>query len=143
MMASIRVAALLRAPVAPLSAGDSIRHAARRLVEERAAVLPVVDDAGRLIGVLSQKDCFDSALVAAYHQEWRGTVADHMSRDPLTIDADTELVEAARWFQLQPHRVYPVLRGPRLVGMLRRSDVLRALLSLSGADVPAERKVTG
>ncbi|WP_299360414.1 CBS domain-containing protein [uncultured Paracoccus sp.] len=131
MTASPRVASLLHGPVTPLAESDSIRAAAERLVAYRAAALPVADAAGGLVGVLSQKDCFGPALTASYHQEWRGTVADHMAREVITIDAETEIVAAARIFQSQPHRTLPVMRGDALVGMLRRSDVLRALLAMT------------
>ncbi|TNB49899.1 CBS domain-containing protein [Martelella lutilitoris] len=109
-----------------------IRRAVALLVESRAAAAPVVDEGGALCGILTQKDCFNPALQASYYQEWKGTVGDYMSRNVVSLPASTDLVAAAEAFISHPHRVFPVTDGNRLVGLLRRSDVLSALVRLSG-----------
>ena len=109
-----------------------IRRAVALLVESRAAAAPVVDEGGALCGILTQKDCFNPALQASYYQEWKGTVADYMSRNVISLPASADLVAAAEAFIAHPHRVFPVTDGNRLVGLLRRSDVLSALVRLSG-----------
>lgn len=107
-----------------------IRRAIALLLDADAAAAPVVDDAGKLIGILTQKDCFRPALHASYYQEWKGTVAEQMSRDVATIDASDDLVTAAETFAASAHRVFPVLGEGRLQGMLSRSDVLTALVRM-------------
>ncbi|QQM30738.1 CBS domain-containing protein [Martelella lutilitoris] len=109
-----------------------IRRAVALLVESRAAAAPVVDEGGALCGILTQKDCFNPALQASYYQEWKGTVGDYMSRNVVSLPASADLVAAAEAFISHPHRVFPVTDGNRLVGLLRRSDVLSALVRLSG-----------
>lgn len=91
-------------------------------------MLPVTSPSGALLGVLSQKDCFHSALNASYYQQWKGQVADHMTTEVRSLDAGTDLVTAAEAFIADPYRAYPVTEGDRLVGMLDRTDVLRAFL---------------
>jgi CBS domain-containing protein len=91
---------------------------------------PVVDEAGHLVGVLSRKDCFKAALNASYHQEWGGVVADYMSREVETLDADMEIVQAAQFFLQSPYRRFPVLHGGQLAGQISRCDLLRALSEL-------------
>ena len=49
------------------------------LVKNRIAGAPVVDDAGNLIGMLSELDCMKVALHAGYHGDWGGPVSDFMS----------------------------------------------------------------
>ena len=107
-----------------------IRRAIALLLDGDAAAAPVVDDAGKLIGILTQKDCFRPALHASYYQEWTGTVAEQMTCDVVTIDASDDLVAAAESFVASAHRVFPVLGEGRLQGMLSRSDVLRALVRM-------------
>ncbi|MBB4124269.1 CBS domain-containing protein [Martelella radicis] len=109
-----------------------IRRAVALLVESRAAAAPVIDEGGALCGILTQKDCFNPALQASYYQEWKGTVGDYMSRNVVSLPASADLVAAAEAFISHPHRVFPVTDGNRLVGLLRRSDVLSALVRLSG-----------
>lgn len=122
------IASITRTEILTLTPDMPIRRAVALLIEHKAAAAPVVDDSGALLGILTQKDCFRPALQASYYQEWKGTVADHMSREVVTLPASTDLITAAETFMNHPHRVFPVLQGQRLLGMLRRSDVLAALV---------------
>jgi len=127
-MTAYRVREIARTDTAPLFPEMPIRRAAAVLADTRAAAAPVLDDAGRLAGLLSQKDCFRAVLHAAYHREWTGSVADHMTREVRTIGLDEEVIAAAEMFLAHPHRVLPVMDGAALAGMLYRSDVLAFLM---------------
>jgi len=97
------------------------------LLDKRISGAPVVDTKGQLIGVLSKKDCLRAALNSNYYQEWGGSVADYMTTDVQTLDADMELVEAAERFLASHFRRFPVLDNGRLAGQISRADVLRGL----------------
>ena len=85
---------------------------------------------GRLVGVLSKKDCLKAALHAAYWRDWGQTVAEYMSRDIETLPADMDIVAAAEAFLASSFRRFPVMDGSRLVGQISRRDILRAILEL-------------
>lgn len=104
-----------------------IHRAIRLLLEKKISGVPVVDDRGGLVGLLTTKDCLNIAFSTSYHNEWGGSVSDFMSRDVQTVTADTDVVEVAeRFLKFKFHR-YPVIRNQRLVGIISRHDVLRAL----------------
>lgn len=125
------IAHILR-PVTPaLSPETPIREAAQRLVDGRLAALPVLDDAGRLVGILTQKDCFVPAVSASYYRTWKGIVADHMAREVQALEAGTEIVEAARVFSESPHRIVIAMHEGAVAGMVHRSDVLAALMAMA------------
>lgn len=130
MSGPVTIGAIMRTDLPVLTADTPIRRAVAVLVRQRAAAAPVVDETGALCGILTQKDCFRPALNASYYQEWRGTVADYMSRSVVTLTASADLATAAEAFLTLPHRVFPVLDGDRPVGLLRRSDVLAAMIDL-------------
>lgn len=125
-----RIEALMQMDWPEMMPDMPIRRATALLVEARMAAVPVVDDSGRLVGILSQKDCFRPALRASYYQTWDGSVADHMTTLVRTLPATTDIAFAAAAFIEHPHRAFPVLDAGRLVGILRRSDVLAALIQL-------------
>lgn len=127
-MTDARIDSIMQTDIIRLRADTPIREAAARLVEGRAAAAYVVDEGDALLGTLTQKDCFRPALNASYYRQWRGTVADHMSREVVALEADTDFVTAAQMFLDNPYRVYPVVRDGNLVGLLRRSDLLRVFL---------------
>lgn len=123
-----RIADYMTRDLILLGPGMEILHAMKTLLEHRISGAPVVDADGRLVGVLSKKDCLRAALQGAYHQEWGGQVATCMSKNPETLDADLDLVAAAEYFLSSEYRRFPVLRDGKLVGQISRADLLRALL---------------
>ncbi len=110
-----------------LSATDDVIHAMDQLIARRLSGAPVLDAAGKLVGVLSKKDCIQAAINASYHQEWGGSVADYMASPVQTLSPDLDLLEAAEVFLGSPFRRFPVVEGDRLVGQVSRIDLLRAL----------------
>lgn len=105
-----------------------ILHAMKTLLEKRISGASIVDADGRLVGVLSKKDCLRAALHGAYYQEWGGQVAAFMTTAVVTLDADLDLVSAAERFLASEYRRFPVLDDEKLVGQISRTDVLRALI---------------
>ncbi|MGB5627564.1 MAG: CBS domain-containing protein [Woeseiaceae bacterium] len=97
------------------------------LVNKRIAGAPVVDDAGNLLGMLSELDCMKVALDAGYHGNMGGPVSEYMSAGVETVDADMSIVDLAQVFITSRFRRYPVMDGTRLIGQISRRDVLRAL----------------
>ena len=109
-----------------------INRAMHILLDRGISGAPVLDAQGWLVGVLSKKDCLRAAIQASYFRDWGGRVADYMSRDVATLDADLDIVEGANAFVASPYRRFPVLRDGRLVGQVSRADVLRAMSELWG-----------
>lgn len=107
-----------------------IHRAIRILLERKISGVPVIDESGELVGILSVKDCLKIAFSTSYHQEWAGRVSEFMSTEPQTIESDTDIVEAAEIFLRNRYRRFPVVTDGRLVGMISRYDVLRALEEL-------------
>lgn len=127
-MTAYHVKNITRTDTPFLTETTPIRRAAAALADAQADAAPVLGDDGTLIGILSQKDCFRPALHASYHREWAGRVADCMSRDVVTIQSADNIIHAAEMFLTQPHRVFPVLKGDQVLGLLYRSDVLALLM---------------
>jgi CBS domain-containing protein len=101
------------------------------LVKNRIAGAPVVDDEGSLIGMLSELDCMKVALNAGYHGDLGGPVADFMTVDTQTVDAEMSIVDLAQVFIESRFRRFPVVQNNRLIGQISRRDVLRALAKLA------------
>ena len=106
---------------------DHILAAVSVLLDERISGAPVVDRGGRLVGVLSKKDCLGVVYSTSYHQDWGGRVEDYMSRDVSAIESGTDIIRAADLFMSSSFRRFPVLERGHLVGQISRADLLRAL----------------
>lgn len=107
-----------------------IHRAIDALLENRISGAPVLDAGGKLVGILTKKDCLKVAFSASYHKERGGRVSDFMSAEIETVDAEADIVEVAELFLGSQFRRFPVMRDGRLVGVISRHDVLRALQEL-------------
>ncbi len=122
-----KVADYMARNLVTLAPDTEINRAMKLLLDRNISGAPVVDSSGQLVGVLSKKDCLRAALNASYYQEWGDSVADYMSGNVHTLDADLDIVAATEAFLKSPYRRFPVMQGGRLVGQISRADVLRAL----------------
>ncbi len=104
-----------------------ILQAVNLLVANDVSGAPVVDASGRLVGMLTERDCMGVVLNAAYHSEHGDQVARFMVRDVETMSPHDSIVDAAKRFHDQRYLRYPVVDGGVLVGQISRSDVMRAM----------------
>lgn len=96
--------------------------------------LPVLDD-GRVVGVVSQRDLFRSALAHALgygHKAQKGLlrtllVKEVMSEPALTIPPETPVREAARLMIERRIGCLPVVQGDELLGIITETDLLRLI----------------
>lgn len=121
------VADHMKVDLITLDPGMEIVQAVATLMKHGVSGACVVDEAGELVGVLSKRDCLKAALNASYYKQWGGTVADYMSRNPQTLDASLDIVDAAERMVESSFRRFPVMRNGLLVGQISRTDVLQAL----------------
>lgn len=104
-----------------------IMTAVQGLVDHNISGLLVVDQDGQLAGILTERDCIDVALQSGYFDEGGGRVRDFMTADVKTVDADTALMDIADAFASNSFRRFPVMEDGKLVGLIARRDILRAL----------------
>lgn len=102
--------------VLKISQSATIDELTSILTRHRITGLPVLDNKGKLAGVVSEFDVIDK----------RGkVVADIMSPKPITIPVKAPVGEAAKLFIKHRIRRVPVMDGEKLVGIVSRSDIVR------------------
>ena len=94
----------------------------------------VVDEDGRLLGVISEGDCMKHISDSRYYNlpMENNLVENRMTCNAETIDADMNVLDAAKKFIEHRFRRFPIVKDGKLVGQLSQSDVLRAALNLKG-----------
>lgn len=122
---------------------------ARIIAERHLSGVPVVDDSGRMVGIISERDVLREMHPMFHHlmdsptpnlahsardegfedisQVATGTV---MTREVQTITPDTSLMEAAALMFLWHIRRLPVLEDGRLVGIVSQGDVYQAIFRM-------------
>lgn len=97
---------------------NSIEDAARLLSRHRISGMPVVDKNGTLAGLITEYDLIS--------KEGK-TVADIMSRNVISIGADTEVEAIAHMLTSQHIRRVPVIDNGKVVGIVSRADLVRQI----------------
>lgn len=108
---------------------SSVEDAARLMARHRISGLPVTNDEGMLVGLVTEHD-----LIAK-----RGrSVVDVMSRSVISVTADTEAEQVQHLLTNQRIRRVPVVRDGKVVGIVSRSDLVRQIAMRWVCDVCGE-----
>lgn len=124
---SITAGEYMTAELITFTADMEVMTAINALVRHGVSGAPVLDEAGQIIGLLSEKDCLQVCLTAGYEGVPAGVVGEYMTRAVMTVTPETTLLEIASRFLDSPFKRFPVVQDGRLVGQISRSDVLRAI----------------
>lgn len=102
----------------------SIREAIELLISKAISGLPVMNSKGQLVGVITEF----AMLAMVYDHEVRNqTVGQHMTREVISVNADDPISRIADLCIVHRVRRLPVMRDGKLVGLIARRDVLKAL----------------
>ncbi len=134
----MKVGEIMTLGAASVTADTSLWRALRILAEHRISALPVVEEDGRLVGIVTEADLFGMgppgpAVLLAMPPETRQrlleamTVRAVMTPSPIGIGADASLEEAVALMEGHCLKRLPVVGGGKVVGLLSRADVLGAL----------------
>ena len=133
----------------------TVQDLATLLSERGISGAPVVDAAGRMIGIVSEGDLlhrtelgtegrterrhswwlehFASGQARDYVKSHGRTVKDIMSRDVVAVTEETDLAEIATLLETNRIKRLPVVRDDKIVGIVTRSNLVRALVASPGA----------
>jgi len=141
----MRAHQIMTRPVVTVTPETTIVDAANLMLQRHVSGLPVVDGAGKLVGVVSEGDFIRRSEIGTGRQRGRWLrfilgpgmsasdfvhehgqkVGEVMTKSPLTITEDTALMEKNNVKRL------PVVRGDNMVGIVSRANLLQAVASLA------------
>jgi len=144
-------------PVISVEPNDTIAHAVRLMLQKRISGLPVIDQFGRLVGMVTEGDFLRRAETSTQRQRPRwleflvgpGRMADEyvhthsrkindvMTPDPVTVEEGTSLEQIVTLMEKRRIKRVPVMHGEQVAGMVSRANLLHALARLSGEARPA------
>ncbi len=108
----------------------NVIDAIKKMISYKITSAPVIDDQGQLIGMFSEKDCINVVIDATYNQGMAGKVGDFMSTEIISLNSEASIIEVAEKFRSTSVRSFPVFHDVDLVGVISRTDVLRAMVSI-------------
>ncbi len=143
--------------VITVSPDMEIVHAAKILLENRINGAPVVDETGKLVGILCQSDLIaqqkklpipsfftflDGLISLTSMKQFEKqvqkiaavTVAQAMTPDPVTVKPDTDIEAVAALMVDQSFHTIPVVDEGKLLGIVGKEDILRTLIPGSKAE---------
>lgn len=134
-------------PVITVKPSFSVKEAAQIFIDRRISAVPVVDDQGKLVGIVSEGDLLhrseagterkrsswlmlltgNDTLAAEYVKAHARKVADVMTRKVITATPDTPLHEIASILEKNSIKRVPIVRDGQLVGLVSRANLLQAV----------------
>ena len=125
----LRVEDIMVSPPVTVSKNTSIRDAARIMYDRKIGSVLVVDDDGKLVGIVTERD-----IVFACAQGWdtsRHAVWEIMSENPVTVKPSDNVVTAMEKMRELGIRHLPVVdEQGRPVGMVSFRDIMDLVLTL-------------
>ena len=142
--------------VITVSPDTTVQDLAKLLAERGISGTPVVDAGGQLVGIVSEGDLLHRAEIGTAHRHrerrrswWLDhfaseaareyvkshgrTVGDIMTPNVVTVSEDTDLAEVAALLEARRIKRVPVTRDGRMVGIISRANLVRALGATKGA----------
>lgn len=111
-----------------------IYDAIRTLANRNITGLPVVDADLTLVGILSAKDVLKTLYASEGSPEQ--TVKDFMNTEVISFDANDSLIDLCDCLTEKNIIRVPITEGGKLLGIVSRSDVIRAILRLKHQQAP-------
>jgi len=123
---SITAKDIMEKPVLAATPQASLRDVATQLVTNEFSGMPVAASDGRVVGVVTESDIV-RILIEGKRLE-NLTAGEVMTGPPITVDVDTPIGDVMK--KLEDNRIVrvPVTSQDRLVGIIARRDVIRAIL---------------
>ena len=152
----IRVKDIMTRDVVTVSRDATLREIAGLLVKNSVSSVPVCDDTGQVVGIISERDLLRpfGKTIAQRRDWWISALAQGNDLEPKfetligvnqhlaavlmtkpvkTTDEETELGDLAEIMSENDIKRLPVLRDGRLVGIVSRADVVKAIATLDAA----------
>ncbi len=134
----MRAREIMTRSVVTVRAGDPAKQAAGLLAEHRITAMPVLDETGRLVGMVSEADLLAHRVAHDPRSHlWRDeqpqpdpahTVGEVMTRTVVSLGPDADTASLAEVMLDRDLRSIPIVDGGSVVGIVSRRDLLRTLV---------------
>ena len=137
----------------------TVLQAARLMLQHHISGLPVVDASGTLVGILSEGDFLrrretaterrrsrwleflmgPGKIAAEYTHSHGEKVSEVMTDEARTVDEDTDLEAVVELMERHRIKRVPVMRGGKMTGILTRSNLMHAMVSMARSETAAPK----
>ena len=125
-MRSLKVKDYMTKKLVTFTPDMNVVEAMAQILAHSISGAPVIDDNGKLVGILSEVDLMSVVIQDSYYNEPLGIVADYMQAPVDTVDGNLDIYTLAERFIDEHRRRYPVVHEGALIGQISRRDVLVA-----------------
>jgi len=115
----------INAPSIPC--GTSLVAVVDLFAKHQINAVPVVNSTNEVIGFVSESDCLQALISGSYHCDKPAIVNDVMSKNVVSVSPQDSIIDIAIRMKKDNLSVYPVVEDRKLVGIIRRSDILQVL----------------
>ena len=133
MLRSVELKNYMLAHPVTVRADATMGEAIKLIIDNKISGLCVVDEANRLVGILSELDCLKAMLSNSYNEGGIGQVKDYMAADNLIVaNPHEDITDVAQDMLLKKKRRRPVVEDGRLIGQVTCRQLLKAARDFGG-----------
>lgn len=126
-MASLKVRDYMRPRAVTFTVDMPLTTALNKVLEAKNIGGPVVNEKNEVVGFLSEQDLLNRLVQVSYHCQDTHTISDCMRVDAFTVSPEMSVLELAELMKEGKPKVYPVVENKKLVGIISRREVLKAV----------------
>lgn len=139
MLRSVEMKDYMLTDPVKIGADANVYEAIHLLLAYKVSGLCVVDDAGHLIGVLSELDCLRAILSSVYNESPAGIVGEYMTKEVISVKMTDNIVDVASDMLKHKHRRRPVIQDDgMLVGQVTCRQLLNGVKEFASPSGSAE-----
>lgn len=151
----MRAADIMDAPGPSVTPETPVVEAVRKMLEHRVSGLPVIDEEGRLVGMITEGDLLRRSelgterkitgfaavqagaekLAREFVRAHAQKIGDVMTREPVSVDEEARIATIVTLIEDRRLHLIPVVRKGALIGIIGRPCLLRALIEAADARV--------
>jgi len=105
----------------------SVEEVVKTLAKNKIVGGPVVDADHKLVGFITEQNCIKQMLNNTYYCDSHEVASDIMRANPLFVSPDDDILQLAEDMLNKRPKIYPVIENEKIIGMITRSDILKAL----------------
>jgi CBS domain-containing protein len=154
----MKAAEVMESHVISVRPETTVCDVARELVARKISAVPVIDEGGSLVGIVSEGDLIrrveagtekhrswwlellttNAQLATDYVKSHARYASEVMTREVVTVREDTSLAEIAKLFEAHNIKRVPVVRNGTVIGIVGRADLLHVLAELHSKSAPIQ-----
>lgn len=127
MLKSLKAKDIMTKEILTIRFDDPLKKAIKKLIDNRISSMPVVDDSGKMVGIISCEDILNLAF-DGYISNTKVEMT--MTKDVVYFDPEANINDIAIEISKKHFHRIPIVKNDKLVGIVSRRDIVKNVFGI-------------